>query len=138
MEGLFQKFIIGLIWFVPRGYIGTLTALLFWIPAYLCQDLPVGSKQIILTEIVILSNKYFQAWIEYGQVSCQNTEHSFAYSVMLGIYTKLQLNMNFSMFADIFINNDVIISEIWMWLCGHREAENYPFQHPTPFRDKGI
>ena len=93
-DGLFQKFIISLIWFFFGVYIGILTALLFLIPAYLCQDLTVGSKQIILTEIVILFSKDFQAWIEYGQEPSHNIEHGFAYLVKLGIYTKLQLNMN--------------------------------------------
>ena len=82
--------------------------------------------------------KDFKSWLGYGKGPCHNIEHNFAYLVKLGIFTTVQLTMEFvSMFMDFVINNNVVISEIWMWICGHRYKEYYPYLHPPTFRYKG-
>ena len=52
MEGLLQKFILILRWFVGTEWIVTPKDLLFWIPHYLLHELPVVSKNTIDTETV--------------------------------------------------------------------------------------
>ena len=43
-----------------------------------------------------------------------------------------------SMFMNNVINNDVAISEIWTWILGQREEEDYPQLRPSQFIDKGV
>ena len=41
------------------------------------------------------------------------------------------------MFMNVFINNNVVILEIWIWVCGLRDAEDDTYLCPLIFRDKG-
>ena len=42
-----------------------------------------------------------------------------------------------TMLWNVVIKNGVVISEIWIWLCGKRETEDNPYTHPPSFIDKG-
>ena len=57
MDGIFQLFIFGIIWFVGGGWISIPIVLISWVPVYLCQDLTVGYKHTAPTYIVCLFNK---------------------------------------------------------------------------------
>ena len=73
MEGIFRKFIFGLICYIYLGCIGTQEDILFWIPAYLHQDLIFGSKSAIPTYTVCLFNNDRRSLIVYEKVPHQKS-----------------------------------------------------------------
>ena len=130
MESLFKQFIFVLIWFVAVIWIGIPKDLLYWIPSYLCQDLTVVSNRPVPAETMCMFNKDWKFWIRYGQVPFQKSliEHDFAYPVKLGICTTVQVSMEFlSIFINVAINNDVLISKKLMWMYVQRESEDDPY-----------
>ena len=111
------------LYFFSVGWINTPASLIFWILYYLYQYLTVDSKHTIPTDTVFFLNNNLPLWLGCGKGLFQKSliEHVFVYPVKLGIYTKVQMTMEFvSIFMIIFINDYMAISVIWVWLCGQR------------------